>query len=298
MDFKQLEAFAAVVEKNSFSEAAKALFLTQPTISAHIRALEEELGTSLVIRTTKNVAITKEGYKLYDYASNMLRLRKKAEDEFKSDDDNIIYLGASTIPSGYLLPEVMKRYQERNREAGFSVYSADSAEVIAQIIDGSVDIGIVGMVNGAPQIEFRALARDRMVVCAPANDYYRNLKKKKVSLDKLLTEPFIMRRQGNGSKKELHYLLEKLGIAEASLNVVAYMNEIEAIRSCIVKGMGISLMSYLSVKEAAQRGEVLLFESDELSGGRRFFIATRKDKILPKAEQNFIDFLNNLEFDE
>ena len=293
MDFKQLEAFAAVVEKNNFSEAAKALFLTQPTISAHIRALEEELNTSLVVRTTKNVTVTKEGYKLYEYASNMLRLRKKAEDEFSSGSDAVIYIGASTIPSGYLLPEIMKQYKKIDNKATFSVYSGDSGAIIAKLLDGSIDIGIVGMVTGAPQIDFKAFTKDRMVLCTPANEYYRKMKNEDNPLTKLLEEPIIMRQQGSGTKKEVNYLLEKMGIAEANLNIIAYMNDLEAIRNCIAKGMGISLMSYMSVKDAAERGEVLIFDSHELSGGRQFYLATRKDKQLKKHEMNFVEFLNS-----
>ena len=65
MEFKQLEAFVAVVDYGSFSEAARKLYLTQPTISAHVRSLEEELHTKLIIRTTKKTTITTKGYQLY-----------------------------------------------------------------------------------------------------------------------------------------------------------------------------------------------------------------------------------------
>ena len=70
MEFKQLEAFVAVVENKSFSEAARQLNLTQPTISAHINSLEQELNSRLLIRTTKKLNITQRGLLLYDCASN------------------------------------------------------------------------------------------------------------------------------------------------------------------------------------------------------------------------------------
>ena len=76
MEFKQLEAFVAVVENKSFSEAARQLNLTQPTISAHINSLEQELNSRLLIRTTKKLTITQRGLQLYDCASNMLNMRK------------------------------------------------------------------------------------------------------------------------------------------------------------------------------------------------------------------------------
>ena len=104
MDFKQLEAFAAVaVDYGSFSEAARRLYLTQPTISAHIRALENELKVKLIIRTTKKLTITTKGYQLYDSAVRILHIRNNLLEDFTGSKKHIIDLSASTIPSSYLL---------------------------------------------------------------------------------------------------------------------------------------------------------------------------------------------------
>ena len=82
MEFKQLEAFVAVVDYGSFSEAARRLYLTQPTISAHIRSLEEELHSKLIIRTTKKTTVTTSGYQLYDSAVRMLEIRNNLLNNF------------------------------------------------------------------------------------------------------------------------------------------------------------------------------------------------------------------------
>ena len=81
MEFKQLESFAAVVRLNSFTKAAESLYISQPTISTHIRALEEELGTRLIMRTTKNIEVTPEGMKLFEYSVNILELRDRMVSE-------------------------------------------------------------------------------------------------------------------------------------------------------------------------------------------------------------------------
>ena len=82
MEFKQLEAFVAVVDYKSFSEAAKHLYLTQPTISSHIQALEKELNSRLLIRTTKQMKVTDRGMQLYECAVHMLNMRDQITDEF------------------------------------------------------------------------------------------------------------------------------------------------------------------------------------------------------------------------
>ena len=115
MEFKQLEAFVAVVDYGSFSEAARKLYLTQPTISAHVRSLEEELHTKLIIRTTKKTTITTKGYQLYDSAVRMLEIRNNLLENFTGVQKHMIDLAASTIPSSYLLPEILAAYGKRTR---------------------------------------------------------------------------------------------------------------------------------------------------------------------------------------
>lgn len=92
MEFKQLEAFVAVVDYGSFSEAARKLYLTQPTISAHVRSLEEELHTKLIIRTTKKTTITTKGYQLYDSAVRMLEIRNNLLENFTGVQKHMIDL--------------------------------------------------------------------------------------------------------------------------------------------------------------------------------------------------------------
>ena len=110
MEFKQLEAFVAVVDYGSFSEAARRLYLTQPTISAHISSLEKELNARFFVRNTKEVKLSDDGKELYRYARQMIDLQKKIEERFetgKSESKHLITIAASTIQAQYLLPEIL-----------------------------------------------------------------------------------------------------------------------------------------------------------------------------------------------
>ena len=108
MNLKQLEAFVQVSESGSFSRAAKELYLTQPTISAHIASLEKELSVRLFVRNTKEVGLSDDGKELYKYARQIVDLEKKIEERFCTKDageKRCITIAASTIPAQYLLPE-------------------------------------------------------------------------------------------------------------------------------------------------------------------------------------------------
>ena len=133
MEFKQLEVFAAVVDYGSFTEAARHLYLTQPTVSAHISSLETELNTRLIVRTTKKLSVTARGYQLYDYAVRILNLRSNLLDEFIGTQKKIIALSASTIPSTYLLPELLSAFGSRKHDVYFHSHQSDSTEAIRMV---------------------------------------------------------------------------------------------------------------------------------------------------------------------
>ena len=144
MKFKQLEAFVAVVDYGSFSEAARRLYLTQPTISAHIRSLEDELHMKLIIRTTKKTTITAKGYQLYDSAVRMLEIRNNLLENFTGAHKHMIDLAASTIPSSYLLPELLAAFGKTHPDVYFHSIQSDSSESISRVLDGTVDLALVG----------------------------------------------------------------------------------------------------------------------------------------------------------
>ena len=259
MEFKQLEAFVAVVDYGSFSEAARKLYLTQPTISTHIRSLEEELHTRLIIRTTKKITITPKGYQLYDSAVRMLDIRDNLFENFTGSKKQIIDLAASTIPSSYLLPELMAGFGRMYPDVYFHSWQTDSAGAISRVLDGSVDLALTGQNTGDDSCVFIPFCQDDMVIATPVNDHYLQLKERPVTFYDFLKDPIIIRERGSGTKKELDIFLENTGIEPSSLNVVARMNDLESIKKSIVNGLGISILSARSTVDLKRTKQILLF---------------------------------------
>jgi DNA-binding transcriptional LysR family regulator len=110
-DWRKLQVFLKVYEAKSFSQAAKELFLSQPTVTIHIKELEEQLGVNLFERTTRNVVPTKAGHILYQYGVKLWQLWSGLEKELLSQKDpesGRVEVGASTIPGQYILPHLSK----------------------------------------------------------------------------------------------------------------------------------------------------------------------------------------------
>ena len=164
MELKQLRSFAAVVRYGSFTRAAENTYLSQPTISTHIRALEEELNTQLLLRDTKNLQVTPRGQELYECACRMLELQDNLLQRWRQSDQHIIQLGASTIPSAYILPEVLPRYGKQNPGSYFVVHQSDSRQVIQGVAEGLFDVGMSGMPCQDEAIRCEPFFRDRMVL--------------------------------------------------------------------------------------------------------------------------------------
>ena len=293
MEFKQLEAFVAVVDYGSFSEAARKLYLTQPTISAHVRSLEEELHTKLILRTTKKTTITTRGYQLYDSAVRMLEIRNNLLENFTGVQKHMIDLAASTIPSSYLLPEILAAFGKTHPDIYFHSIQADSAESINCVLDGTVDLALVGQNTRDETCVFLPFCQDELVIATPITNHYLGLQNKSVTFEDFIKDPIIIREKGSGTKKEMDLFLEQIGVTPNDLNVIARMNDLEGIKKSIVNGLGISILSARSAIDLQKTKQILLFPLEESAHKRTFYIVYSKNRILKPHVRQFIQFVQN-----
>lgn len=295
MEFKQLEAFVAVVENKSFSEAARRLHLTQPTVSAHIQSLEQELNSRLLIRTTKKLTVTQRGLQLYDSASAMLNMRSNIIEEFTGKNKKIIELAVSTIPSSYLLPEILNAFTNEIPDIYFHSWQSDSLGAVARVLDGSVDLGLVGNIFDEPDCHFVPFRQDKLVIATPVTEHYLKFQQQMAltgtDLAAFLGEPFIMRENGSGTKKEIDRYLEEQHIPDTSLHIVARMNDLEAIRKSVARGLGISILSACSAQDLADTHQILMFPLNNEAAIRTFYIVYNKNRILKPHVKQFLRFV-------
>ena len=288
MDMKQLQSFTAVVKYRSFTKAAERLYLSQPTISTHIRNLEEELGTCLIVRTKRSVDVTPRGQELYECACTILGLRDNLIRRWASDESSIIQLGASTIPSAYILPEILPAYGQEHPESYFIIHQSDSRGVAEGILNGSFDLGMVGMKCDHEDLNCIPFYRDRMVLITPVNPHFLALKEQGSPLPQLLREPIILREQGSGSKKSAEYFLESMGITEDQLKVTARINDQESIKNLVAGGLGVSIISERAAHNFVLENRVLLFELPDNVSQRYLYFVMKRNYVLSDHVKAFI----------
>lgn len=294
MDLKQLEAFVYVVKLNSFSRAADSVYLSQPTISAHISSLEKELGAQLLIRSTKEVYPTKIGKELYGQAINMLSLRDQAIQTVKGatkDSKGEINLIASSVPAQYLLPQMLAVFHEQFPNIIIHVHQADSCQVGELLKDCLYDFGITGTPLTTNKYVQKPFYKDTMVFAYPASyeideEFTRN------NLHTFIkTHPFVFRESGSGTLCELERYLKGSQLTLNDLKPVAYFSNTQGILHAVACGLGISFVSKAAASVYKQIGMVKTIEIDKKEFYRSFYILHKKDMVLSPILKTFQDFL-------
>ena len=289
MNLKQLEAFVQVSESGSFSKAAKELFLTQPTISAHISSLEKELNVRLFIRNTKEVSLSDDGKDLYRYAKQITDLEKAIEERFYMDSDDgkhFITIAASTIPAQYLLPKVLMCYRERYPKEQIKIMETDSSEVVTQVVDHMVDVGFTGTVLEKKHCKYIPFYKDELAVITPDTPEYRILKEQnRDDIDWIKRKPLILREEGSGTRKEAEKQLKNAGISMEDLDIVASIANQETIKKSVKQGMGITVLSRLAAED---EDGLLIFPIPGADEGRDINLVYNKNYQMTRSADRFI----------
>lgn len=289
MNLKQLEAFVQISESGSFSKAAKELFLTQPTISAHISSLEKELNVRLFIRNTKEVSLSDDGKDLYRYAKQITDLEKAIEERFYMDSDDgkhFITIAASTIPAQYLLPKVLMCYRERYPKEQIKIMETDSSEVVTQVVDHMVDVGFTGTVLEKKHCKYIPFYKDELAVITPDTPEYRILKEQnRDDIDWIKRKPLILREEGSGTRKEAEKQLKNAGISMEALDIVASIANQETIKKSVKQGMGITVLSRLAAED---EDGLLIFPIPGADEGRDINLVYNKNYQMTRSADRFI----------
>jgi DNA-binding transcriptional LysR family regulator len=292
MDIRKLDVFRKVVELKSFTKAADAALLSQPTVSEHIRNLEDELGMKLVDRLGREVEATPVGMVLYRYAVRMTQLQQEALQavaRYNGDLSGELRIGASTIPGAYILPQVIASFCSRYREVKPVVQVNSSRTVAAQIVEGSVDIGLVGAIWNERGLEWTAAFTDTLVLAVPA--LHPLVGGKGIKVADLIGLPVIQREQGSGTRRVMARMLEQQGLREADLQEVAMLGSNEAVREAVKAGVGVAIISSRSVAQDVQCGTLAAIPLDDPAAHRPIYLLQRKNRELPPVASAFVEHL-------
>ncbi|MDY6862085.1 MAG: selenium metabolism-associated LysR family transcriptional regulator [Thermodesulfobacteriota bacterium] len=292
MNLKHLELFCEIAEKKSFSKAAGVFSLTQPTLTEHIKSLEENLGLRLFDRLGREVLLTKGGEVLYGYAKKIIGLKleaKKAIDSFKGKIEGGINIGASTIPGEYILPSLLKDFLTRFPKISVNLEIADTTKILERILNNQLELGITGAKIENSKLEYERFMQDELVLVAPTGFF--SPKDKSVSLKRLKSLPFIFREKGSGTRIVIEKNFKNSGFDISQLNIVAVLGSTMAVMQAVKKGVGVSIVSHWAAKEYISSS--IHLKIDGLKLLRDFYLVLRRGKSISPIVETFIGFLLN-----
>ena len=291
MELRHLEIFCTVLEEGSFSKAAETLHLTQPTVSIHIKALEENLSVKLIDRMGRKIQPTEAGDLLYKYARNIVTLKQDAISAINDHTGNIkgaFTMAASTIPGEYILPQILSDFIGEFTSVVPSVRIGDSKQVFDLVSDGRADIGIIGETVKDRMISSESFMEDEIILVAP-----KNFKISSISQKDLELLPFIIRSSGSGSRSTVEEVLIEAGFTLDKLNICAELGSTQAMVEALKSSMGLAFISKRAVHELIDSGDVREVSIKGLPIKRTLYIITNNMRTNSPITKTFISFLKN-----
>jgi DNA-binding transcriptional LysR family regulator len=296
MDLRQLEIFVKVAELKSFSKAALALRLTQPTISEHIRTLEQELGVRLLDRLGRGAEATRAGQLLLSHATRMLQLQREtlqAMDSFQGRLAGDLHVAASTIPGEYVLPALIGRFKEKFPDIVVSLLIGDTRAAVDWVIDGRAEVAVVGAKLAHRAIEYRELMPDELVVVVAVPVVHPWHGKKEIALADLRAEPMLLREQGSGTRAAFESALAQAGQDLSAFRVVGEMGSTQAIKQAVKAGVGVSILSRRAIEDECRVGLMWALTVRGLHIPRSFYVATHRDRSRSPLAEAFRAFVES-----
>jgi DNA-binding transcriptional LysR family regulator len=294
MDLRRLEVFVKVAELGSFSRAAEALFLTQPTVSEHVRGLEEDLGVQLLDRLGRGAVPTPAGEVLLSYARRILALMREARqaiDQFQGRLSGELVMGGSTIPGEYVLPALIGQFKAKFPDVSISLRVGDSRQVSEWVEEGRVEIGMVGARPASRALQARELMADEMVIVVPAHHPWNG--RTEVLLADLRTQPLILRERGSGTREAFERALAEAGTELDTFRIAGEMGSTQAVKQAVRAGIGITMISRLAVEDECRAGLVWCLKVRDLNVARAFFLVTHRDRTRSPLAQAFLGFVES-----
>ena len=292
MDLWQLQIFCKVVELKSFSKAALAVHLSQPTVSGHIKDLEQHYRCILIERMARQAVPTPSGKILYRYARQLLELRDEVENTmaaYHGRHSGVLPIGGSTIPGNYLLPAIIGTFKQAYPHVRIQLVIGDSRDIIEKVLNGEVEAGLVGAHDDEPNLGYTPVVADVMRLVVPSTHKWHP--RPAVHVDELRMEPLIVREAGSGTRKAFEQGLNKIGRQLDDFNIMAEIGSTTAVLQAIKSGMGISIMSMLAIKEDQRRSRLGALDIEGLVLERAFYLIQDKRRTPSPLARVFKDHL-------
>lgn len=287
IETRHLRIFAAVYKNRSFTRAAEILHTSQPTISEHIRNLEQSLNCQLFDRLGRSIVPTREAEILYPRAQAILEDMQKLETDLAMAGQTVageLIIGASTIPGAYILPALASTFKSRHPGISFEIRIEDSGRIVESILANRLLIGIVGARIPTRRIKYEPCIEDELILVCAGDSTLLDA----IEPQQLAELPFIIRENGSGTRRNVESYLSDRRVGIDRLNIVAILGSSTAVEEAVKADLGVSIISRHAVADELLNGSVRQIAVEGLPMARMLWVATAPKRTLPHHYQEFL----------
>lgn len=292
-DTLKLETFICAAESLSFSEAAKQLHLTQPTISYQIKSLEKEMGVNLFDRSGPRLQLTEAARLLLPWARKLVHQSNELQDMISSLQDGVVghlRIACTTTAGKYVLPQLAARFCHRYPGIQVQIMRCTTENVAALILGNEANLGVVSSEVQEEQIEYQEFFSDSIVLIVPHDHPWAI--RRMIEPEDLINEPLIIRETTSGTRRVMLSELAKFDIGIDDLNIFMELGNAEAIVRTVATGYGVSFVSSVASTCPLERGNVVEVEVKGLKLLRKIFMVRKRLEEPNRAQEAFWSFIH------
>lgn len=290
--FRQMKTFLAVARHESFSRAAESLFLTQPTVSMQVRQLADAVGLPLFEQVGKRVYLTEVGKALYNTCSaifdELARFEMAVEDMKGFKKGRLRLAVVSTAE--YFAPRLLGPFCRRYPEIDVTLEVANREQVLARLQSNEDDLYILGQPPDNLDVQAHPFLENPLVVLARHN--HPLAREKRIPLERIAEEPFLVREPGSGTRRALERLFSA---RDVPINVRMELGSNEAIKQAVVGGLGVSVLSRHTLTLEASSNRLTILDVVDFPIRRYWYVAYPSGKQLSIVALAFLDYLQDLD---
>jgi DNA-binding transcriptional LysR family regulator len=292
VDLGQLEAFVQVANQRSFSRAAEALFLTQPSVTARIQALERDLGERLFERSGRGIRLTEVGECFLPHAERVLQALntgRDAIDSLRNLHSGSLVLASATTVSTYVLPGLLKTFRARYPRIEVSVRTGRSEQVLQMMLADEAQVGLVRAVYHQ-DIETKGLIEDELVLVANANHDLAG--KGSVTVEQLGDHPFIFFDRNSSYYSLAQGIFRQHGVVPRTQ---MELDSMEATKKMVEEGLGIAMLPKVALERELKEGILRVIEIENMPNPtRQIALISRRSRPLGPVAQAFVDIVTEI----
>lgn len=260
MNLEELQTFIKLCDIKNFTKTAELLAMSQPTVSLHIKNLEQQFQTQLIQRSPKQISITPTGEILLDQAKQIMQLYEQTKQQILEHHHTIqgeLTIGASFTIGEYILPKLLVELRALHPNLSLQISIGNTEEIVEAVKKFQVDIGLIEGTTNEKSLIIQPFMKDELAVIAPTT--HALAAKEQLRMADLQNETWISREAGSGTRANLNHFLHSNGLKVSSILTISSN---QGIKQCVINGLGLSLLSKSVVEKEDHAGDLVILPLD------------------------------------